>query len=287
VFVVNQVYIRSEIHDLYGGNRQSGICPSAKMPYIFLFTGSSGHQHGYKDEWLNEDVFQYSGEGQIGDMKFTKGNLALRDHLISSKRVFLFEYIAKGRVRFVSELRFFDCDFIDTHDTTGDARKGIVFFFKRVGDSKYLIPDELSSRPMEPKESYQIQLPNSTERKGLVTSRVGQGAYRKSILHRWAYKCAASGFSDTRVLIASHILPWKKSTDEQRLDVDNGILLSPDYDALFDKHIISFESTGKIILASDLSFDSLKSLGITGKEKIGRLTIGNKDYLDHHNKYIK
>lgn len=76
------------------------------------------------------------------------------------------------------------------------------------------------------------------------------------------------------------------STDEQRLDIDNGILLSPDYDALFDKHLISFESSGKIILATDLSLDSLKSIGITGKERIRNLTAGNKDYLDHHNRYI-
>lgn len=265
MFVAEQIYRRKDIHDLYGGNRQSGICPSAKMPYIFIFTGSSGRQHGYKDEWLNEDVFSYSGEGQIGDMQFTKGNLALRDHLDTSKRVFLFEYIAKGAVKFVDELSFLDCDYFVTHDSAGNDRNGIKFFFKRVGDSKYLIPDELNLSKSfgETKTDYRIQMPNSTERKGLVTSRVGQGAYRKSIMHRWAYQCAASGFNDTRILIASHILPWKESKNEQRLDVDNGILLSPDYDALFDKHLISFESSGKIILGSELSHDSLKSLGVT------------------------
>jgi hypothetical protein len=288
MFVEDQLYRRNDIHDLYGGNRQSGICPSAKMPYIFIFTGSSGHQHGYKDEWLNEDVFSYSGEGQSGEMQFTKGNLALRDHLITSKRVFLFEYLAKGTVKFVSELSFLDCDYFETHDTAGDIRLGIKFFFKRVGDTKYLIPDELnkSQNLADPKESYQFQMPNSAERKGLVKSRVGQGAYLKSILHRWSYRCAATGFNDTRVLIASHILPWKDAKDKQRLDVDNGILLSPDYDALFDKHLISFESTGKIILESNTSIDSLKSLGITGKEIIRGLTAGNKEYLDQHNKLV-
>jgi len=288
MFAKGQIYRRKDIHDMYGGNRQSGICPSAKTPYIFIFTGFSGHQHGYKDEWLNDDVFSYSGEGQIGDMQFTKGNLALRDHMTLSKRVFLFEYIAKGSVQFVSELSFLDCDFFETHDTAGDLRTGIKFFFKRVGDSKYIIPEELnlSSKVKEPKETYNIQKPNSTERSGLVTSRVGQGAYRKSILHRWSYCCAATGYNDTRILIASHIHPWKDSTDEQRLDVDNGILLSPDYDALFDKHLISFESSGKIILGSELLSSSLKSLGITGNEKIVNLTEGNKNYLDLHNQQI-
>jgi len=116
----------------------------------------------------------------------------------------------------------------------------------------------------------------------LVNSRVGQGAYRKSILHRWSHKCAATGFNDVRVLIASHIVPWKDSSDEQRLDVDNGILLSPDFDALFDKHLISFDTSGKIVLSSSLSRTSLKPLGVKGKEKIFNLTEGNKRYLENH-----
>lgn len=289
MFAESQIYKRKDIHDLYGGNRQSGISVSAKMPYIFIFTGSTGAQHGYKDGWLNEDVFSYSGEGQVGDMRFTKGNLALRDHLATGKRVFLFEYIAKGTVKYVSEVEFLDCDFFETHDRTGEDRRGIKFFFKRQGAYNYNIPDELKSSLLvnDTLQSYQIKLPNSTEREGLVTSRVGQGAYRKSILHRWTYKCAASGFNDTRVLIASHILPWKNATDEQRLDVDNGILLSPDYDALFDKHLISFDTSGKIVLASNLTNNSLKPLGITGSERISNLTEGNKKYLDHHNALIK
>ncbi len=285
MFNEEQLYRRSDIHDMYGGNRQSGICPSAKAPYIFIFTGSSGQQHGYKDEWLNEDVFSYTGEGQSGDMEFTKGNLALRDHLSIGKRVFLFEYIAKGTVKFISELSFLDCDFFETHDTSGDLRIGIKFFFNRVGEHKYSIPDELKRTRSfsDPTETYgSIRKPNSTERSGLVTSRVGQGAYRKSILHRWSYRCAVTEYSDTRILIASHIQPWKDSTDEQRLDVDNGILLSPDYDALFDKHLISFESSGKIVLGKEIRESSFETLGLSGKEKILSLTSGNKEYLEKH-----
>lgn len=283
MFVEGHIYRRQDIHDLYGGNRQSGISSSAKMPYIFIFTGSSGAQYGYKDEWLNEDIFTYTGEGQIGDMQFTKGNLALRDHLKTSKRVFLFEYVAKGTVKYITEVQFSDCDYLETHDANGENRLGIIFFFKRMGGTKYDIPKELTNKFDEPGGNFQVKKPNVTEREGLVTSRVGQGAYRKSILHRWSYKCAASGFNDIRVLIASHIIPWKNATDEQRLDVDNGILLSPDFDALFDKHLISFDSSGKILLSSGVTTDSLKPLGITGKERItGNLTNGNKIYLDKH-----
>ncbi|TRX54834.1 hypothetical protein FNH22_18950 [Fulvivirga sp. M361] len=283
MFVEGQVYKRSEIHDRYGGNRQSGICPSATNPYIFIFTGASGNQYGYKDEWLNEDIFSYTGEGQVGDMQFTKGNLALRDHLINGKRVFLFEYIAKGTVEYINELGFLDCDYFETHDTNGKVRMGIKFFFKREATRLYEIPDELNfSLAHEENEPYGIRLPNKTERKGLVTSRVGQGAYRKSILHRWKYKCAVTAFNNPKVLIASHILPWKESTHAQRLDVDNGILLSPTYDALFDKKLISFDETGKIMLSKELKKYSYDKIKVTGEEKIVGLREGNQCYLERH-----
>jgi predicted restriction endonuclease len=130
---------------------------------------------------------------------------------------------------------------------------------------------------------YEIKLPNITERSGLVTSRVGQGAYRKRIIHRWEYQCAVTGFNKLEVLIASHILPWKMASDEQRLDVDNGLLLSPTFDALFDRHLISFENNGSIILSDSIETDAYAKIGITGNERL-RLDVkdGVKYYLEHH-----
>src|SRR6476659_5250569 len=105
-FITDHVYKRSTIHDQYGGTRQGGISPSAGHPYIFIFSGKTGAQYGYADAWDNPDIFTYTGEGQVGDMRFAKGNLALRDHLNNGKRVFLFEYQSKGYVKFICELEF-------------------------------------------------------------------------------------------------------------------------------------------------------------------------------------
>lgn len=251
-----------------------------------MFTGSGGQQHGYKDRWSNEQMFEYSGEGQSGDMAFTKGNLALRDHIKNSKRIFLFEFVSKGLWRFISEMVFHDFGYYETHDTSGTLRVGIKFFFRRINEElSYEIPesefsDITAKDGMTP--YLKIEIPNSTERKGLVTSRVGQGAYRKSILHRWKFKCAVTQYQDVSILIASHIHSWKESNDDQRLDVDNGILLSPDFDALFDKHLISFENSGKIILPGSHNLDSLRQLGVSGTERIVGLTDGNKQYLEFH-----
>lgn len=284
MFIPNQIYQRSWIHDNYGGNRQSGISPSRQGPYIFIFSGSQGHQHGYKDQWINEKVYSYTGEGQVGDMEFTRGNLALMKHQNDGKRVFLFEYIQTGYVRFESELEFYDADYFETPDRNGDMRIGIKFFFNRIGARPLIKPEQLQLNfaAETQREKYEIILPNSTEREGLVTSRVGQGAYRKGIIHRWNYQCAVTQFNDPRILIASHIVPWKDSTDDQRLDVDNGILLSPTYDALFDRHLISFDNSGKIILSDQISLEDYKKIGVDGKEKLSDISEGNKIYLEKH-----
>lgn len=116
----------------------------------------------------------------------------------------------------------------------------------------------------------------------MVTTRVGQGKYRRRLVSRWKNKCAVTGCGELRVLIASHILPWRDASPKQRIDVDNGLLLSPIYDGLFDRHLISFADDGKIMISKDLSRSDRKKFGITGSEQIMKLSEGNIKYLKLH-----
>jgi len=288
-FIPNQLYKRSLIHDEYGGNRQGGISPSAKVPYIFIFSGKSGAQYGYKDRWDNDDIFTYTGEGQEGNMQFIKGNLAIREHQNRGKRLFLFEIEGGGLVKFISEMEFYDADYSLIPDKNGNSRIGIQFFLKRIGVSIPVNPNQFSFLQLDqdPHKILELNLPAVTERYGLVTSRVGQGAYRKRIIHRWKYKCAVTHFNKLDILIASHIVPWSKSNDHERLDVNNGLLLSPTYDALFDKYLITFDNKGKIQLSDQIEFDAFKKIGVSGKEQIDDLSIYNIHYLDRHNQIFK
>jgi hypothetical protein len=283
-FIPHHIYKRSVIHDQYLGNRQGGIAPSSKFPFIFIFSGQTGIQYGYKDGWDNESIFSYTGEGQVGDMKFTKGNLALREHINRGYRVFLFEYVRKGYVQFVSELEYFDSGYDEILDINKKMRVGIKFFFKRKGSYVPINPKEFDINLNQANESTfsELLLPNKTECSGLVTSRVGQGAYRKRVIHRWEYQCAVTKFNRIEVLIASHIVPWSNATDLERLDVHNGILLSPTYDALFDRHLISFDDHGRIILANTIDTVAFEKIGVTGKEKIRKFNSHNLPYLNRH-----
>ena len=123
--------------------------------------------------------------------------------------------------------------------------------------------------------------PNVTERQGLVTSRVGQDYYRQQILDKWNGTCPVTNCTIKKILISSHIVKWSESNDEERLDVENGILLSPNIDSLFDKHLISFKDDGTILISDKLDILNRQSLNIHENLKIP-VSDGMKKYLKRH-----
>jgi predicted restriction endonuclease len=70
-------------------------------------------------------------------------------------------------------------------------------------------------------------------------------------------KCRVTSVEDSRHLIASHIKPWKVAQGEEKISQNNGLLLSPHIDHLFDGGLISFENSGKLLVSQSLSRDVL------------------------------
>jgi hypothetical protein len=138
------------------------------------------------------------------------------------------------------------------------------------------------SEEVSPKRKNNQTKPSKTERKGLVTTRVGQGWYRTEILKKWDWKCSVTGCEIQKILISSHIVPWRDSNDEERLDVDNGLLLSPDLDGLFDKNLISFNDDGSMMISEKLTTEELEVLGINKDMKLRFVNKGMKKYLQRH-----
>jgi 5-methylcytosine-specific restriction enzyme A len=97
MFVKGREYRRTNLHEQYGGQRQGGISTPADWPIVLLFTGETGEQYGYADNW-KDGVFFYVGEGQRGDMEFIRGNATIRDHIVNGKDLHLFSYVRKGHL---------------------------------------------------------------------------------------------------------------------------------------------------------------------------------------------
>jgi predicted restriction endonuclease len=109
----------------------------------------------------------------------------------------------------------------------------------------YQLAVSLPDAPLQAFLSKTKALPRSTEAEQLVIQRVGQGIFRASLMDYWHGRCPLTGITDPALLRASHIIPWKDcTTDGERLDVHNGLLLSALWDAAFDRGLVTFDDQG-------------------------------------------
>ena len=125
----------------------------------------------------------------------------------------------------------------------------------------------------------------NTERELITRSRIGQPIFKKLLLKHNS-KCRLCGVIDRRFLIASHIKLWSKSNDIERLDVNNGLLLCPNHDALFDKGYISFNDDGSILISDSLDKDTRMFLNINETMKIN-MNESQREYMKWHRERFK
>ena len=126
-----------------------------------------------------------------------------------------------------------------------------------------------------------------TERTAIVKSRVGQGLFRKRLIDKYKGVCIITGVSAKKLLVASHIKPWAVSNNEERLSEENGLLLSPTYDKLFDYGLITFSNQGNMIISSQLSDEDKNKLHLfTDIEYDLKMSSKMMEHLDYHRDII-
>jgi hypothetical protein len=118
-------------------------------------------------------------------------------------------------------------------------------------------------------------------RKRLLAARRGLGVYRENV-ERCEQACRLSGLLDRRHLRARHIKPWRESNDREKLDGSNGLLLSPHFDQLFERGLISFEDDGELKVARHLNPAVLLAWGVALPRNVGAFNPGQCYYLAYH-----
>ena len=124
-----------------------------------------------------------------------------------------------------------------------------------------------------------------TERKAIVQSRIGQGRFRRDVLQLWE-GCAVTGITDPRVLLASHVKPWKIANNEERLDPHNGLALIPNLDALFDDGLITFDAEGRIRISDAIDQDIILGLGVHPDMRLRMMPDRLGRYLRYHREFV-
>jgi putative restriction endonuclease len=151
------------------------------------------------------------------------------------------------------------------------------FVFRLLHDQSPI--DDLSTHAQD------LYLVALTEREAITKARLGQGKFREALLETWR-GCSVTGLFLPAILKASHIKPWRASTNAERLDPYNGLLLLPQYDALFDAGLITFSNEGSMLLSRALDKVSLLLLGVESKSQLRNVHEAHKPYLSYHRLHI-
>lgn len=122
-----------------------------------------------------------------------------------------------------------------------------------------------------------------TTRQAVVLARRGQGLFKQRVM-RFERACRITGVTRLEHLRASHCKPWRDSTNEERLDGENGLLLTPNADHLFDRGFIGFEDNGDVLISPVAHKDSLARLGLNSDRpmNVGGFSEGQRRYLEFH-----
>lgn len=126
-----------------------------------------------------------------------------------------------------------------------------------------------------------------TDREALIIARRGQGLFKQRVMGI-ERRCRVTGVENPIHLRASHCKPWRDSTNEERLLGENGLLLTPSIDHLFDRGFISFENSGALIIAPVAHRPSLQRMGVPTDRvfNVGEFTEGQRHFLQYHRESV-
>jgi hypothetical protein len=124
-----------------------------------------------------------------------------------------------------------------------------------------------------------------TEKNAIIKSRIGQGLFRDNLITLWD-SCSVTGITKIEILKASHIKPWSDSSNDERLNPYNGLLLIPNLDTLFDRGLVTFDDDGNIMISNQLSEEDRKKLRINRNLKLRKVPKKSIKYLKYHRDHI-
>lgn len=126
-----------------------------------------------------------------------------------------------------------------------------------------------------------------TDKSAIVMSRRGQGLFRErvNLIER---SCRITKVTQKEYLRASHCKPWRDANNEERLNGENGLMLTPDVDLLFDRGLISFENNGKVLISPVAHTQTLERMGLDPQSlgNVGSFSEGQRIFLAYHRENI-
>ena len=198
--------------------------------------------------------------GQLPGVSGGNGNKRIQIHVRSSE---------VSKEEFLQQLFQFDSGYTKQGEKQPSGNESVQ---KEIEDD--LHQQELVNRGLDgPVESHK-----------LVLARRGQGVFRANVESREP-ECRITGVTNLRYLRASHIKPWSESNDAEKIDGNNGLMLAPHVDLLFDQGFISFKDDGTLMISKEIDDEVLILWRIPEALNVGSFTTEQSVYLDFHRRH--
>jgi hypothetical protein len=123
-----------------------------------------------------------------------------------------------------------------------------------------------------------------TEKEQLILARRGQGVFRENLL-RVEPLCRVTGIADAMHLRASHMKPWSVCTNAERLSENNGLMLAPHIDHLFDRGYLTFTDVGDLLISPLCSEGVLAAWGVPRRLNSGPFRSAQRPFLTYHREH--
>lgn len=270
IFEINKTYTRKDIGEMLetstkGGNWVTGYVTFNNELYVFVTIEGAGRTgHNYHNRFLENDLLEWHGKtnshiGQPLIKKIINNEIKIYIFIRYNDKP-QFTYIGLGKC-----IKYFD-----------ESPVRIYFDYEK---RNLQVLERENIEKIENLENISV-----TEKETIIKSRVGHSKLKEILLNNLK-KCQLCNIKKEELLIASHIKPWSKSNSQERLDLNNVLLLCPIHDSLFDKGFISFNDNGEIIISNALSEEDILSLNIDKTLKIA-LNEKQKEYMEYHRENI-
>jgi putative restriction endonuclease len=265
---IGKTYIRPYLAELWGYESYRAIARGVITPrysniiILFVTKIKQGSQTQY-DDFIDGDLLFWQGEEKHGsDQRIIHAQENEDEIHLFYREIHHTHFIYMGKV------------FLQEHSLEENGPSEFIFSIGAEYEHADIF-DDIEA------EGNDLETLTVTEKKEVVRSRVGQGIFRKRLVQYWG-SCSVTGLSRLSLLNASHIKPWKNSSNIERLDAFNGLLLTPNYDHLFDRGYISFKNNKEIILSSELKKEELQLLRIDSKAKLRKIEKNHGFFLEYH-----
>jgi len=261
---IGETYSRNFLTEYWGYQGRQAISrgvvtPANSNDIIFFVTKDKQRTSTQYDDYISDNFLYWEGEKEGGSNNRIISASENADPIHLFYRYIHrsdFEYM--GTIQLVSFLEMKDAPF--------------KFIFKISNEA-----DQRQNQFNEPLFSYGSK---DTTKQTLALSRIGQGKFRIDLLNMWD-ACSLTNVKVPEILRASHIKPWRDSNDFERLDPNNGLVLTPTLDSLFDRGFITFENSGQIMISKEIA-DYSKILNISSDMKLLKHFEKNDHYLEYH-----